>query len=239
MKKILEQQKRRVSETAKIYEGDSQLRMGFALEEQRQLESDQRHWVKRLAAIDRELAEEPRRIRRDLRREGAADRADRAGLSLAGDWITNTHVIQRLRPSQKQRMARLPPADGPRRVASGTRRGPCVPEREHHPRAQSLPGMCRTKSRYAGKDEKVPAITDFPRFCSHVLGWRPSDLVGSKEGGPLPETLESVLTDYHETLRPTYAVKHPESKPEGQSPWMLLVKVLPNGTALRRLRRVR
>ena len=83
----------------------------------------------------------------------------------------------------------------------------------------------------AGKDEKVPAITDFPRFCSHVLGWRPSDLVGSKEGGPLPETLESVLTEYHETLRPTYAVEHPESKSQSQSPWMLLVKVLPDGTS--------
>ncbi len=52
-----------MSETAKIYEGDSQLRMGFAQEEQRQLESNQRHWEKRLAAIDRELAEEPQRIR--------------------------------------------------------------------------------------------------------------------------------------------------------------------------------
>ena len=63
MKKILEQQKRRVSEKLEDQAGDNQLRMGFALEEQRQLESDQRHWVKRLAAIDRELAEEPQRIR--------------------------------------------------------------------------------------------------------------------------------------------------------------------------------
>ncbi len=63
MKKILEQQKRRVSETAQIYAGDSQLRMSFAQDEQRQLESNQRHWEKRLAAIDRELAEEPQRIR--------------------------------------------------------------------------------------------------------------------------------------------------------------------------------
>jgi len=63
MKKILEQQKRRVSETAKIYQGDSQLLLGFAHEEQRQLESNQRHWEKRLAAIDHELAEEPKRIR--------------------------------------------------------------------------------------------------------------------------------------------------------------------------------
>ena len=63
MKKILEQQKRRVSAKLEDQAGDNQLRMGFALEEQRQLESDQRHWVKRLAAIDRELAEEPQRIR--------------------------------------------------------------------------------------------------------------------------------------------------------------------------------
>ena len=52
-----------MSETAKTYEGDSQLRLSFALEEQRQLESDRRHWVKRLEAIDRELADEPQRIR--------------------------------------------------------------------------------------------------------------------------------------------------------------------------------
>jgi hypothetical protein len=89
---------------------------------------------------------------------------------------------------------------------------------------------CVREVAVAGSDEKVPAITDFPRFCAYVLGWRPSDLVGSKEGGPLPDALESVLTDYNETLRPTYAVKHPESKPEGQSQWMLLVKVLPDGT---------
>lgn len=63
MKKILDQQKRRVSETAKMYEGDQQLSLSFGQEEQRQLESNQRHWEKRLAAIDRELAEEPKRIR--------------------------------------------------------------------------------------------------------------------------------------------------------------------------------
>ncbi|MFI5457262.1 MAG: helicase, partial [Isosphaerales bacterium] len=63
MTKILEQQKRRVSETIKNYETDSQLRMSFAQEEQRQLQANQRHWEKRLGAIDHELAEEPRRIR--------------------------------------------------------------------------------------------------------------------------------------------------------------------------------
>src|SRR5262249_50432492 len=51
MQKILEQQKRRVSETVKLYEGDSQLLMNFAQDEQRQIQANQRHWEKRLAAI--------------------------------------------------------------------------------------------------------------------------------------------------------------------------------------------
>ena len=46
---------------------------------------------------------------------------------------------------------------------------------------------CVAEVSVPGTDEKVPAITDFPRFCSYVLGWRPSDLVGSNEGGPLPD----------------------------------------------------
>jgi hypothetical protein len=63
MRKILEQQKRRVTETVELYQGDVQLVMGFAQEEQRQLQSNRRHWGRRLAAIDRELVDEPRRIR--------------------------------------------------------------------------------------------------------------------------------------------------------------------------------
>ena len=46
-----------------------------------------------------------------------------------------------------------------------------------------------------------------PRFATHVLGWEPADLVGTSEGGPLPDSLEVTLTEYNETLRPTYAVR--------------------------------
>ncbi|MFI5460731.1 MAG: DISARM system SNF2-like helicase DrmD [Isosphaerales bacterium] len=62
MRTILEEQKKRVAETATKYE-DSQLLLDFNDDEQRQLESNKRHWDKRLHAIDQELATEPARIR--------------------------------------------------------------------------------------------------------------------------------------------------------------------------------
>jgi hypothetical protein len=62
MTNILEEQKKRVSETADQYR-DPQLMLNFDSEEERQLESNKRHWDKRLHAIDKELATEPARIR--------------------------------------------------------------------------------------------------------------------------------------------------------------------------------
>jgi len=62
MRTILEEQKKRVAETAGKYR-DTQLFLDFNDDEQRQLESNKRHWHKRLHAIDQELATEPARIR--------------------------------------------------------------------------------------------------------------------------------------------------------------------------------
>jgi SNF2 family DNA or RNA helicase len=62
MTTILEEQRQRVTETARKYR-DPQLRLQFNAEEERQLQANQRHWDKRLVAIERELAEEPQRIR--------------------------------------------------------------------------------------------------------------------------------------------------------------------------------
>ncbi|MGO9462717.1 MAG: DISARM system SNF2-like helicase DrmD [Isosphaeraceae bacterium] len=62
MRTILEEQKKRVAETAGKYR-DPQLLLDFNDDEQRQLESNKRHWEKRLHAIDGELASEPERIR--------------------------------------------------------------------------------------------------------------------------------------------------------------------------------
>jgi hypothetical protein len=62
MRTILEEQRKRIAETAGKYR-DTQLFLDFNEDEHRQLESNKRHWEKRLHAIDRELASEPERIR--------------------------------------------------------------------------------------------------------------------------------------------------------------------------------
>jgi hypothetical protein len=62
MKTILDEQKKRVAESVAKHK-DPQLLLDFNDDEQRQLESNKRHWDKRLHAIDQELATEPARIR--------------------------------------------------------------------------------------------------------------------------------------------------------------------------------
>ena len=57
-----------------------------------------------------------------------------------------------------------------------------------------------------GENDPQPSIRDFPRFATQILGWEPADLVGTAEGGPVPDSLEVTLTEYNETLRPSYAV---------------------------------
>ena len=65
MAEILELQKKRVSETAEKFR-TNQIEFDFGdfnSDELRQLESNKRHWEKRLAAIDRELKTEPECIK--------------------------------------------------------------------------------------------------------------------------------------------------------------------------------
>ena len=76
--------------------------------------------------------------------------------------------------------------------------------------------------------EPQPVIRDFPEFAERVLGWQASDLNGAPGSPELPASLDVVLPEYGETLRPTYALREFEPK-ENESPWILLAKVLPPG----------
>lgn len=55
-------------------------------------------------------------------------------------------------------------------------------------------------------DNPVPELTDFRQFAQQVLGWRESDLDEVIPGDPRFSSLEAVLPEYGETLRPTGAV---------------------------------
>ncbi len=74
-----------------------------------------------------------------------------------------------------------------------------------------------------GEDDPQPAIRDFPRFATQILGWEPADLLGSPDGDPVPETLEVALPECNETLRPSYAVPELDKTPEGDRKWLILI----------------
>src|SRR5579875_2426286 len=75
-----------------------------------------------------------------------------------------------------------------------------------------------------GADDPQPAIRDFPRFATQILGWEPADLIGAEGGEPLPETLEVALPEYNETLRPSYAVPEFDEDAGGERKWLMLVQ---------------
>ena len=83
-------------------------------------------------------------------------------------------------------------------------------------------------------DEVTPEIRDLPEFTQKVLGWEADDLKEVPQRVALTggmASLEVVLPQYHETLRPTHAV--PVFRPEkDQNPWMMLIQELATGTDL-------
>jgi superfamily II DNA or RNA helicase len=62
MREILVRQREQIQKTKTKYD-DPQLALDFDTDEQRQLQSNQRHWEKRLTALEHELKREPDRIR--------------------------------------------------------------------------------------------------------------------------------------------------------------------------------
>ncbi|MGD0044998.1 MAG: hypothetical protein ABSE84_32135 [Isosphaeraceae bacterium] len=83
-----------------------------------------------------------------------------------------------------------------------------------------------------GESDPRPAIRQFAPFATHVLGWEPADLVGTTEGGPLPDSLEVTLTEYNETLRPTYAVREFSNAAGAVAKWLLLFQKVKAGISL-------
>lgn len=78
----------------------------------------------------------------------------------------------------------------------------------------------------AGRDEPIRAITDIDALVTTVFGWESRDLVGALGGEPLPDDLKIPLSEYGETLAPTYAVADPEPQGEGAARWQMLIHKL-------------
>ena len=77
--------------------------------------------------------------------------------------------------------------------------------------------------------EETQRIADFKTFLTGFLGWPAELLVGTEEGGGIPETLKIPLPEVSEILEPTYAFRNTNG---AESPWMLLLKEVPAGADL-------
>ena len=80
-------------------------------------------------------------------------------------------------------------------------------------------------------DELIPELRDFAEFTQQALGWRAGDLEVVPPGDSRYASIEVPLLQYGETLRPTHVVRELEPK-DPQHPWMMLIQLLPTGTAL-------
>lgn len=94
---------------------------------------------------------------------------------------------------------------------------------------QRLLQACVAERTFDSAEGSVAYLLDFRAFAQSVLGWSfsPGGYAGTGEN-PIPDVLEVALPDYHETLRPDFAVRELDPK-EGTSPWQLLVRVLDTG----------
>jgi hypothetical protein len=77
LSELLEQQRSRIAKAAKDFNAD-QLSLFDLLEERREREADRRHWETRLGRLERELREEPARLRNSY--EVRAHRLEPVGL---------------------------------------------------------------------------------------------------------------------------------------------------------------
>ena len=80
-------------------------------------------------------------------------------------------------------------------------------------------------------DELIPELRDFLEFTEQALGWRAGDLEPVVAGDNRYSSIEVPLPEYNETLRATHVVRELEPK-DSQHPWMMLIQLLPTGTAL-------
>ena len=79
-------------------------------------------------------------------------------------------------------------------------------------------------------DKSARAITNPADFLCGFLEWRKEYLAGL-DGIPIPDELSVPLPEFGETLTPTFALKNPKPA-DGEQPWLILIKQLPNGTDL-------
>ncbi len=150
---------------------------GIGDEERREREADRRHWQSRLVRLEKEIREEPARIRASYEVTRAPAGAGRAGLSLAGDgliamaaeikrdpdleWLDHVQPVGLVvAPVLLKELGLAPIAADPGRQRAG---------RRAHRRRREQAGAARSLG-----------------LCRKVLGWEAQHVAGSPGGPPVP-----------------------------------------------------
>jgi hypothetical protein len=106
----------------------------------------------------------------------------------------------------------------------------CVPDRQASEAQQRLQALVdEYDERYGSFPKSPPAVASFVDLARDLLQWDLSFVAGMEGGPTIPDTLQVVLAEFNETLRPTYAVQNLDSAPDAP-PWQLLVVSLARGT---------
>src|SRR5947199_4321530 len=85
-----------------------------------------------------------------------------------------------------------------------------------------------TEALVVGRPEPLPAVRNVRALLLDVFGWQATDL--GEAGDPRAAALEVFLPEYHETLRPTFAV--PDDPRATPPTWLLLIQELALGMPL-------
>jgi hypothetical protein len=78
------------------------------------------------------------------------------------------------------------------------------------------------------KTDEQWVIDDFPALSRELLGWQATDLAGTTNGPELPRSLDVAISEYQETLSPTFAVPDADQKDK----WLILIQQAQRGADL-------
>ena len=224
LREILERQRERVREELDRHErrASSSSRSTSTTRSSASSRPNMRSWERRLEQFDRELETRAGAHRATSTRSGRSA-SSRSASSTSGRRRTDGDGQARPASPRAPRVARLRPADRPRRLAAGARARRRDPRPHATPRAS---GSCARASRSArstprtaeSRHRRLPRV----RRVACSAGASRRRATPGRPRRPIPPELEVALPDYGETLRPDFAVRELDPA-DGAPPWQLLV----------------
>ena len=218
LQRLLEDQRDRIGKASRDADRDDPNQFvlpGVLDEERRERAADRRHWKNRLERLEREIVEEPARVRASY--EVRAHRLEPVGLVYLWPSFGLIHGC-RNHSRSRLRVARPRPADRPRRRKDRSAKNlGLVAERQTQVQSAEVAAQLRTNDRRPG------AAATLGRSCKSILGWEPHLVAGAPGGPPIPERTSSFVC--RNTTRPSRRTGRCASSAPDGPPLQLLVRI--------------